>query len=863
MDIPHGWQVWALGSRPSGARLAPGTQATSAELQDQFQQELAEAQRLAGIGSWRWDFDTGAMYWSPMLFHIFGVDPAAPQPQFFDYLGLFDPRGEALLSAGLAAAVRDGIPYAIELEVRPPTGAPHRITARGEAVRDSAGQIVALRGTVQDITELRRIESALQDSEQRFRAIFDSLFQLAGVLKPDGTLVEVNRTALEFGGVHAAEVLGKPVWDTHWWNARPEIQQQLKDAVARAASGEFIRYDVQIRGRDGALITIDFSLNPISGADGRVRLIIAEGRNVTEERQARAALAESESRFRLAMRNAPIGIALIDLDGRLIEVNGALCTMLGRTEQALLRRQLSDYADDSAGLRCDLREVQPLLGGTAERLQLFKRYRRADGAGIVAQLDLSLLRSVGGRPLHFIAQVQDVTERQQLEEAQKVLTQRLTLALKVSGIGVWDWDLTSNAIEADESIMRLYGIAPGKLISYDVWRQAVVAEDLPATEATLHAAIAECKTATMSFRIRHRQHGIRYIEAGVGIIPDKAGKAGRLVAVNLDVTARREAEQRTLESRALLRNLIDNLPMWISMIDRDGRYVVTNQRHAQTLGLDIAQIEGHHYREVLSGTAFGDTATAWERAMRGETVASGHRLHEDGRIMQLHGIHLPISAGPQAGYSLGVFSDVTALKQAEAQLSEANRKLEQRITEVLKLQELLHDQATRDGLTGLYNRRYFDEMLERELARARREGYDLSLIIADLDNFKALNDRFGHQAGDAVLCAWSELLRQGMRSSDVLCRYGGEEFAIVLPHCSLAMAIERAEALRTQFEALNLSTDPHGPRIGTTVSLGIAQAVAGCRNASDLIQSADAALYRAKRLGRNHVEYEVATANLF
>ncbi len=176
----------------------------------------------------------------------------------------------------------------------------------------------------------------------------------------------------------------------------------------------------------------------------------------------------------------------------------------------------------------------------------------------------------------------------------------------------------------------------------------------------------------------------------------------------------------------------------------------------------------------------------------------------------------------------------------------------QDITERVRLQDALREQAIRDPLTGLYNRRYLDETLPREIAHCRRTGEPLVVAMLDLDHFKNLNDTYGHEAGDNVLRAVGELLRRCLRSSDLSCRYGGEEFTVVLPGASLEDARTRIEDLR---ETL-MRTPIHyreGLLPGVTVSAGLAAAVPEDTDASAVLSRADAALYQAKATGRNRV----------
>jgi diguanylate cyclase (GGDEF)-like protein len=163
-----------------------------------------------------------------------------------------------------------------------------------------------------------------------------------------------------------------------------------------------------------------------------------------------------------------------------------------------------------------------------------------------------------------------------------------------------------------------------------------------------------------------------------------------------------------------------------------------------------------------------------------------------------------------------------------------------------------HHLSMRDPLTGLYNRRYLDETMARELPRARRLGESTGVILIDLDEFKRLNDTFGHDAGDNVLERVGDLLRSATRNSDIACRFGGEEFAVILPNATLQVARNRAEAIRSALEALKL--DFGGRSLGSlTLSAGVASLPPHGQSWSDVLQQADRALYVAKQAGRNRV----------
>ncbi|HRK39950.1 MAG TPA: diguanylate cyclase [Burkholderiaceae bacterium] len=232
--------------------------------------------------------------------------------------------------------------------------------------------------------------------------------------------------------------------------------------------------------------------------------------------------------------------------------------------------------------------------------------------------------------------------------------------------------------------------------------------------------------------------------------------------------------------------------------------------------------------------------------------------------------HLPAWLTPTAAMaglvilllSLLVYRNVhlsRRLKREFAVSEEANRQLAQKLTEVQELQSRLKEQAIRDGLTGLFNRRYLDETLPRELARAKRQGYPLAVIMLDVDHFKKINDTYGHPGGDELLKSLGAVFRDGAREGDISCRYGGEEFVIVLPHMGIDAALMRAEKWRKEVEATQVKHDDFSMRF--TISAGVSGYPDHANDHEGLIQGADRALYAAKGAGRNCVACFVPDAN--
>ncbi len=163
-------------------------------------------------------------------------------------------------------------------------------------IRNRAGQMVASGGVSFDISDRKNAEQALRESERRFRAIFDSAYEFVGLLDTDGTLIEINQTALDFVGARAKDVVGRPFWETPWWATAEEQKDRLKAAISEARQGKFVRFEAEHPGRDGRVEIVDFSVRPMRDDAGRVTMLIPEGRRITERKQAEAALMEADRR---------------------------------------------------------------------------------------------------------------------------------------------------------------------------------------------------------------------------------------------------------------------------------------------------------------------------------------------------------------------------------------------------------------------------------------------------------------------------------------------------------------------------------------------------------------------------------------
>ena len=288
--------------------------------------------------------------------------------------------------------------------------------------------------------------------------------------------------------------------------------------------------------------------------------------------------------------------------------------------------------------------------------------------------------------------------------------------------------------------------------------------------------------------------------------------------------------------------LIEQIQDGIVVLDPQDRVVDLNPAARLLLSLKATEAIGQPVDAIFS-TALPDLDPSTSIEIR---LEGNHPKDLEMRTTLLYGPSDLI-----AGRLLLLY-DITRRKEVEQSLQEANRLLQEQLERNRSLQAQLREEAIRDPLTGLFNRRYLDEMLVREISRAVRESKPVSFLLLDADHFKRINDSFGHQTGDIVLQKLAEIIRLNTRCEDIACRFGGDEFIIIMPGADSQAAGLRAEALRIQFDSAIIPEVADG--LSFSFSAGVATFPVHGDNITSIIRACDEALYSAKSNGRNRVE---------
>lgn len=314
-------------------------------------------------------------------------------------------------------------------------------------------------------------------------------------------------------------------------------------------------------------------------------------------------------------------------------------------------------------------------------------------------------------------------------------------------------------------------------------------------------------------------------------VRDEQGEIIGMCGISTDITERKQLEAQLHEQRQLLDTVLNNVDSYIYMKSEDRRFLYVNEHSARLLGLPAEDIIGRLDSEVLA------SATAdhlWE--IDRQVFDSGHKMageeeitDESGHSSYYWSVKVPIVLQDKPKALIGFSTDITELQL---------------------LKKELERQALTDMLTGVSNRRFFMQSLEREFSRARRYGTSMAVMILDIDHFKQINDSHGHHAGDLVLTGVASHLQGMMRQHDILSRIGGEEFAIILPETDAEGACVLANRLCESVRQLAIRSDD-GHQMPITVSIGVSALQPSTADSHTMLKLADKALYLSKDAGRD------------
>ena len=551
-----------------------------------------------------------------------------------------------------------------------------------------------------------------------------------------------------------------------------------------------------------------------------------------EEQSAHADVERQRSTELLAMvlRGAKLGLWDLNVASGSFSTNERELAMLGysaaEVRSETLRWRELVHSDDRPTLDA---AIGAHLRGEVESYSCEHRMRHRDGHWVWVLTHATIVeRDCAGAPLRIVGTHMDITERLRNRRALHRTRDMLQRTGALAKVGGWELDLASGKVTWTEEVHRIHeldlSIEPGLVKAIEFYA--------PSARPEIEAAIAQAIAHGTPWDLE-----LPFVTAkGRSLTVRTQGEALRLdgVVVGLygafqDITERKTAEQALADSRRRLQLITENLPAFVAHIDADQRYTFLSTHIQRVFGLDITAAVGRTVREIRGEAAYVELAPHVAAALRGEKVTFSYADQVQGRSRRYQSDYVPdIDAhGRVQGFYAMTF-DISELHETQRQL------------------ELL---ARVDTLTGLPNRRQFDERIEEALLRSRRLKQTMALLFLDIDHFKRINDTLGHAAGDTVLCEFARRLKACVRGTDCVVRLAGDEFVVLLEgiagaHEIDALATKVVGCIRAPFQV-------EGSVLAVTTSVGVSACVDGKGSAAELLSQADAALYDAKHQGRD------------
>lgn len=550
-------------------------------------------------------------------------------------------------------------------------------------------------------------------------------------------------------------------------------------------------------------------------------------------------------RLARAFEHSAAGIALQTPDGVWQEVNQAFCELVGYSREELLGKSFTEITHE-ADVERSLEQLQRLNRREISSFRFDKRYLHATGRDVWVRLDVSMVLDERDRPELIITHANDITASRQIREQLAENEARLSSIIRSMAEGVVAIEKNGGISVANDRAAEILGAVPHALESLSLSDFESDCYRLDGTPMSLDEFPAAVTLATGKPQREvvmglERPDGRQvWIEISTEpVFAEGTDELRAVVATFSDITARIHTEQALRDSEERLSLAVDGakLGMWDWHLDT--RELSFNEIAERLLGYNNNEVASNV--RTVRALAHPDDEGRLVDEMEAHLVGIRPFFETDVRMRRKSGAYVwtnirgRVTERDQNDRPLrvtGMLIDISPRKELEARLNEL---------------------ATTDELTGLFNRRHGTATLRREIERARRTRESLGLILLDIDHFKQVNDRFGHDIGDKLLVDVAELLRSRLRKIDIASRWGGEEFAIILP------ATDRQGGRTFATELLNRMQDIRTPDgKGVSASFGVVD-YRDDESASEFVKRADRLMYKAKHEGRGRVEVEAET----
>lgn len=740
-----------------------------------------------------------------------------------DQVSLVHPDDAEHVRSSWRAARQTLVPFEQHFRIRRFDGAYRRHAVRARPIMDEHGGVLAWVGTATDIEEAERVQADLRSAERRTAESLTLLKILVskapvgfGFVDRDFRTVVMNETLAAMNGSTIAQQVGMTVAA-----ALPELWPRLEPLYRHVVDDNEAVLDVEIEGRvaDGPMTYWQNSYYPVS-LDEEVIGIGIVVLDVTDRKQSETALRQLAA----IVEDSADAIFTIDNDGNTTTWNGAAERLFGYTSADMLGRPVTILAPDELySEQISLRAR--VAAGSTERLDTVRR--RKDGRRIDVSVTASPVTDETGTVIGASSILHDIGDRRAAERALVASQRRLADAQRIAGLGSFETDLVSGDMTWSQELYQLLGIDPGTPPSTRLFAESIHPADRDRVlQASAHA-IATGEFTDIQYRVLRPDGTQRVMRGRAQLEKSEDGTVVKIAGTLLDDTDRIVSERERKLAQSRFEIAFEQAGIGAVIMDLDGIAVRVNAAVCAFLGRPKETLVNRSWREY----DHPDEMPLGE-AVKGLDTYAGERryLRPDGSVVWASGhITLVHDADGQPAYFLAQLQDITERKRVEA--------------------ELAH-QALHDPLTDLPNRALLTDRLVQGLAGVRRRGGHLGVIFLGIDDFKAVNDSFGHGIGDRVLTMVAERVTGTIRSGDTVGRFGGDEFVVICDDDSTLATRNIAERV---IESVNRPYSVSGQELQLTASIGIAVADDKATPES-LLRDAVAAMAFAKTRGAGHIE---------
>jgi diguanylate cyclase (GGDEF)-like protein/PAS domain S-box-containing protein len=553
---------------------------------------------------------------------------------------------------------------------------------------------------------------------------------------------------------------------------------------------------------------------------------------LSKTRRGLSALLPSRKHFDVLAQELPIGVYELDVEARFVFVNERWSELTGVDPERAVGERWGSVVHPE-----DLDRVSnEWFRSQAEDrpFSLEFRYVRADGSVVWIWCRAVELRDEGGEITGYVGTCSDTVVSPTMDRALEEAEERFANAFEEAPIGMALVGVDGAFLRVNRALSELVGYESDELL--DLTFQNITHPDDLEADLQLVREVLEGKRRTYRMEKRYvRADGAEcWVLLSVSLVRDDAGEPLYFVSQIEDITERRRAEDALLEAEDRFRSAFEAAPIGMAMNSVDGSFLRVNRAMCEITGYSREQLEATTYRSITHPDDLARNERGYQEIIAGQ--ASHYRtekryIHSDGHVVPVDLSATVVRDGEgEPVHVLTQVQDITERKRFEGQLQYL---------------------ADHDSLTGLFNRRRFEDELTRELASAERYDSKVAVLAIDLDDFKYINDSLGHSIGDELITRVGHAVRARLRRTDVLARLGGDEFAVILPRIDHDGAMEVAEGLLEAVGEVDLVG--LGGRGGGSVSasIGIAMFHAASKLTSEeLLVEADIAMYDAKEAGR-------------